>query len=471
MGKQKYEIGLIGLGVMGRNLLLNMADRGYAVAGYDKDHDKVNALAAESGGRHIRGARALEEYMALLKSPRAIIMLVPAGPVVDDIIRDILPFLEARDVLVDCGNSHFTDTNLRQKTLARAGIQLLGVGISGGEHGARHGPSIMPGGQPEAYERVRPLFEAIAARIQGEPCVTYLGKGSAGHFVKMVHNGIEYGLMELIAETYDLMKRGISLTDDELAGVYEAWNEGFFHSYLLEITAHIFRHVDEKTGKRLIDVILDEARQKGTGKWTSQTAMDLQVPVSIIDAAVSTRDLSGYKAERERASQILTGSSAPFHGKRDFFIGTLEKALQVAFIIVYAQGMALLRKASAAYGYNLNLADIARIWRGGCIIRAALLEHIQIGYQKNPGLTNLLTDPILGQQAVAYQHDLRGMVCSAANLGIPVSGMMAALSYFDSYRNAWMPTNLIQAQRDYFGAHTYERVDEKGIFHTKWEED
>ena len=287
----------------------------------------------------------------------------------------------------------------------------------------------------------------------------------------MVHNGIEYGLMELIAETYDLMRRGIGLTDDELAEVYESWNEGSFHSYLLEITAHIFRHVDDKTGKRLIDVILDEARQKGTGKWMSQTAMDLQVPVPIVDAAVSTRDISGYKAEREAASHILTGPSGAFHGKRDLFISTLEKALQASFIIIYAQGMSLLRKASEVYGYNLNLADIARIWRGGCIIRAALLDDISASYQNNPDLPNLLVEPGLGRQVAACQHDLRGIVCSAANLGIPVSGMMATLAYFDSYRSAWMPTSLIQAQRDYFGAHTYERVDEKGVFHTKWEED
>ncbi|MGO9139424.1 MAG: NADP-dependent phosphogluconate dehydrogenase [Syntrophales bacterium] len=471
MGKQKYEIGLIGLGVMGRNLILNMADHGYAVAGYDKDHDKVNALHAESAGRHIRGARTLDEYLAMLKSPRAIIMLVPAGPAVDDVIRDILPFLKAKDVLIDCGNSHFTDTNLRQKTLARAGIQLLGVGISGGEHGARHGPSIMPGGQPEAYERVRPLFEAVAARVQEEPCVAYLGPGSAGHFVKMVHNGIEYGLMELIAETYDLMKRGIGFTDDELAGIYERWNEDIFHSYLLEITGHIFRRVDEKTEKRLIDVILDEARQKGTGKWTSQTAMDLQVPVPIIDAAVSMRDLSGYKAERDQASRVLRGTFSPYQGKRDLFVGALKKALQASFIIIYAQGMSLLRKASEAYGYNLNLANVARIWRGGCIIRAAILEDICASYQKSPDLPNLLVEPDLGQQVAAYQHNLREIVCSAANLGIPASGMMAALAYFDGYRSVWMPTSLIQAQRDYFGAHTYERVDEKGVFHTKWEED
>ena len=471
MSGQRYEIGLVGLGVMGRNLLLNMADHGYAVAGFDKDPAKVKSLAAESAGRNIRGTKNIEEYLNLLKSPRAIIMLVPAGPPVDDVIRDLLPYLKATDILIDCGNSHFTDTNLRQKTLARAGIRLLGVGVSGGEHGARHGPSIMPGGQPEAYERVRPLFEAVAARVQEEPCVAYLGPASAGHFVKMVHNGIEYGLMELIAETYDLMKRGIGLNDDELAEIYERWNEHIFHSYLLEITAHIFRHVDEKTGKRLIDVILDEARQKGTGKWTSQTAMDLQVPVPVVDAAVSTRDISSYKAEREAASRALTGPSVAFQGKREVFIDGLERALQAAFIIIYAQGMAILRKASDAYGYNLNLAEVARIWRGGCIIRAAVLEDIRAGYQNRPDLPNLFMDPRLGQQVAACQHDLRGMVCSAANLGIPASGMMAALAYFDSYRSAWMPTSLIQAQRDYFGAHTYERVDEKGVFHTKWEED
>ncbi|MGA3208537.1 MAG: NADP-dependent phosphogluconate dehydrogenase [Syntrophales bacterium] len=470
MSQQKYEIGLVGLGVIGRNLMLNMADHGYAVAGFDKDPAKVKSLAAESAGRNIRGTKNIEEYLNLLKSPRSIIMLIPAGPPVDDVIRDLLPYLKADDILIDCGNSHFTDTNLRQKTLTRAGIRLLGVGVSGGEHGARHGPSIMPGGQPEAYERVRPLFEAVAARVREEPCVAYLGPGSAGHFVKMVHNGIEYGLMELIAETYDLMKRGMGLNDDELAEIYERWNEHIFHSYLLEITGHIFRHVDEKTGKRLIDVILDEARQMGTGKWTSQTAMDLQVPVPVVDAAVSTRDISGYRAEREAASRALTGSSVAFQGKREIFIGRLERALQAAFIITYAQGMAILRKASDTYGYNLNLADVARIWRGGCIIRAAVLEDIRASYQNSPNLPNLFMDPRLGKQVVVCQHDLRRIVCSAANLGIPASGMMAALAYFDSYRSAWMPTSLIQAQRDYFGAHTYERVDEKGVFHTKWEE-
>ena len=471
MSEKKYEIGMVGLGVMGRNLLLNMADHGYSVVGCDKDPGKVSALAAESGVKDVRGVQRPEECLALLKSPRAVIMLVPAGPVVDEVIKELIPHLKAGDILIDCGNSHFADTNLRQKTLAEKGIYLLGVGISGGEHGARHGPSIMPGGPREAYERVRPLFEAIAARVGGEPCVSYLGPDSSGHFVKMVHNGIEYGMMQLIAETYGLMKQALSLTDEELADVYGRWNERTFQAYLLEITAHIFRHVDEKTGNKLIDVILDEARQKGTGKWTSQAAMDLQIPVTVIDAAVSVREISGRKKEREAANLVLNGPPPVFQGKREIFINGLEKALHAAFIITYAQGMALLSMASDGYGYALNLSDVARIWRGGCIIRSAMLEDIRMVYRDRPDLPNFLLEPRLGKKAAACQQDLRDAVCFSASLGIPASGMMAALAYFDSYRSSWMPTNLIQAQRDYFGAHTYERVDEKGVFHTKWEED
>ncbi|HUH66098.1 MAG TPA: NADP-dependent phosphogluconate dehydrogenase, partial [Syntrophales bacterium] len=463
MRRRKYELGLVGLGVMGRNLLLNMSDHQYAVVGFDKDHSKIKTLSIEGAGRDIRGTKNIKEFLNHLKTPRAIVILVPAGPAVDDVIRELLPSLVEKDIIIDCGNSHFTDTNLRQKTLTRAGIEFLGVGISGGEHGARHGPSIMPGGHRYAYERVRPVFEAVAARVKGEPCVTYLGPGSAGHFVKMVHNGIEYGLMEAIAETYDLMKRAIGLNDDDLADVYERWNDRSFHSYLLEITAHIFCRTDEKTGNRLIDVILDEARQKGTGKWTSQAAMDLQVPVPVVDAAVATRDISGYKKERETASAILKGPPISFRGKNKIFIDSLEKALHAVFMIVYSQGMALLRKASDAYGYELNLADVARIWRGGCIIRAAMLEDIRSCYEKRPELPNLLLDVSFGQNVADNQHELRGTVCAAANMGIPVPVMMAALTYYDSYRSAWMPTSLIQAQRDYFGAHTYERIDEKGV--------
>ena len=471
MSEQTYEIGVVGLGVMGQNLLLNMADHGHSVAGYDKDPARVQALAAEAAGRSIRGANSPEELLSLLASPRAVIMLVPAGPTVDRVVRDLLPHLKEKDILMDCGNSHFRDTDLRQKALADRGIRFLGVGISGGEHGARHGPSIMPGGPRDAYEQVRPVLEDVSAHVRGEPCVAYLGPGSAGHFVKMVHNGIEYGLMELIAETYDLMRRGLGLGDDELAGIYEQWNDGGFESYLIEITARIFRQVDEKAGRCcLIDVILDEAGQKGTGKWTSQTAMDLQVPTPVIDAAVSSRDLSGYRQDREAASRLLPGPEGTIPEPKTGFVERLERALQAGFLMTYAQGMALLRKADT-YGYSLNLADVARIWRGGCIIRAAILEEIRSSYQRSPDLANLLLSPRLGGTGAECRPGLRDAVCFAAKLGIPAPGMMAALAYFDGYRSARLPANLIQAQRDFFGAHSYERVDEKGIFHTQWEEE
>jgi len=470
MHQKKFDIGMIGLGAMGRNLLLNLADHGYAVAGYDREADKVKALLHHSPGRVIRGVEDLQECMTLLKAPRVVVILVPAGPPVDAVIRELLPFCQPGDILMDCGNSHFTDTNLRQKALARKGIHFLGVGISGGEMGARQGPSIMPGGPREAYIWVKSIFESIAADVHGEPCVTYLGPGSAGHFVKMVHNGIEYAMMELIAEAYDLMKRGLGLTDEELSDVFEKWDGQTFHAYLLEITARIFRHVDEKTGKRLIDEILDEARQKGTGKWTSQAAMDLQVPVPVIDAAVAMRDLSAFKEEREAASRILNEPSVEFKGPRHRVLEQLERALYASILIAYAQGMVLLQAASSAYEYNLNLSEVARIWRGGCIIRSALLEDIRMSLKSRPDVPNLLVEPQLYREAATRRSDLQAVVCTAASLGIPVPAMMAALAYFDGYRSAWLPANLIQAQRDFFGAHTYERVDAKGIFHTRWDE-
>jgi len=470
MTQKKFDIGMIGLGAMGRNLLLNLADHGYAVAGYDREADKVKALLHHSPGRVIRGAENLQECMMLLKVPRVIVILVPAGPPVDAVIRELLPFCQPGDILMDCGNSHFTDTNLRQKALAKKGIHLLGVGISGGDLGARQGPSIMPGGPREAYIWVKSIFEAIAADVHGEPCVTYLGPGSSGHFVKMVHNGIEYAMMELIAEAYDLMKRGLGLTDDELSDVFEKWDGQTFHAYLMEITARIFRHVDEKTGKRLIDEILDEARQKGTGKWTSQAAMDLQVPVPVIDAAVAMRDLSAFKEEREAANRILAKPAVGFKGSRHRILEQLERALYAATLIAYAQGMVLLQAASSAYEYNLNLSEVARIWRGGSIIRSALLEDIRTSLKSRPDVPNLLVEPQIYREAATRRDDLQAVVCTAASLGIPFPAMMAALAYFDGYRSAWLPANLIQAQRDYCGAHTYERVDAKGVFHTRWEE-
>jgi 6-phosphogluconate dehydrogenase len=468
---QKYDIGMVGLGVMGRNLVLNMADHGYSVAGFDKDESKVQALQAEADDRDVQGARTMQEFIGLLRTPRAVMMLVPAGPPVDSVIRDVLVYLEKGDLIIDGGNSHFPDTDLRAKTLAGKGIHYLGVGISGGESGARHGPSMMPGGPKEAYERVRPIFEACAAHVNGDPCVTYLGPGSAGHYVKMVHNGIEYGLMQLIAETYDLMKRGLGLGDDELHAVYDRWNQAELNGYLMEIAAKIFLHVDEKTGKRLIDVILDQAKQKGTGMWTSQDAMEQQVPVPTIDVAVAMRNLSAYEDERIAASKKLSGPQPGYAGDRDAFVERLRNALYAAMIVTYAQGMAQLRVASEVNQYHLDLEAVARIWRGGCIIRAALLKKMRAAYKARPDLPNLLVDPDLGQAVEMRQDDLRAVVRAAAGLGIPTPGLMVSLAYFDGYRSAWLPANLIQAQRDFFGAHTYERVDAKGVFHTQWEKE
>ena len=468
MKTDDYEIGMVGLGVMGRNLLLNMADHGYSVVGYDKDAAQVAALRQEAEHRDIRGTKTLAEFIGRLRVPRAVIMLVPAGAPVDAVIRELLPCLGRGDLIVDGGNSHFTDTGLRAKMLEGRGIQFLGVGISGGERGARHGPSIMLGGSREAYERVRPIFEAIAALVDDEPCVAWLGPNPAGHYVKMVHNGVEYGLMRLIAETYDLMKRGLGLTDDELGEVYDAWNRGDLNSYLIEITAQIFRRSDEKTGRRLIDLIRDEARQKGTGRWTSQDAMDLQVPLPTVDAAVAMRNLSAWKDEREAASNAFARPIPSFCGKRDAFLLQLRDAFHAATILTYAQAMAQLRKASEAYSYDLNLETIARIWRGGCIIRAKLLDSIRTAYHAKPDLPNLLLDAALGKAVMARQDNLRAVVCAAAEWGIAIPALMASLGYFDAYRSAWMPANLIQAQRDFFGSHTYERVDAKGVFHTQW---
>jgi 6-phosphogluconate dehydrogenase len=468
METQRHEIGMIGLGVMGRNMLLNMADHGFPVAGYDKDPSKVEALQTESAGNDIHGAANIKDFIGLLRRPRAVMMLVPAGPPVDSVIGDLLPHLEKGDLIIDAGNSYFKDTNLRARNLSGDGIQFLGVGVSGGEEGARHGPSIMPGGPKEAYERVRPLLEAVAAKVNGDPCVAYLGPGSAGHFVKMVHNGIEYAVMQLLAETYDLMKRGLGLSDDELRDVYDTWNQGELNGYLIEITSRIFTKLDETTGKRLIDEILDVAKQKGTGMWTSQSAMELQVPTPTIDLAVAMRDLSVLEKQRETAGEIFNRPIPPFGGDRKIFLGQLGHTLYVAMIIAYAQGMAVLAAASDEYAYHLDLEAVARIWRGGCIIRTALLEDIRVAYRNQPGLPNLLLAPELSKKVMANEEDLRRIVCAAIDLGLPTPCFMTALGYFDGYRSAWLPANLIQAQRDYFGAHSYERIDVKGTFHTDW---
>jgi 6-phosphogluconate dehydrogenase len=459
---------MVGLGVMGRNFLLNMADHGYSVAGYDKDPAKVGALRREADQRDIRGATDVKEFVAMLRRPRAVMLLVPAGPPVDSVIADLLTQLQPDDLIIDAGNSHFKDTDIRARSLAGKGVQFLGVGVSGGEEGARRGPSIMPGGPKEAYERVRPVFEASAAQVNGEPCVTYLGPGSAGHYVKMVHNGIEYGLMQLLAETYDLMKRGLGLSDDELHEFYAGWNKGELEGYLVEITAQIFAKKDEKTGLRLVDEIRGVAKQLGTGMWTSESALDLGVPIPTIDAAVAMRNLSMLESERIAAAAVLPRATLPFPGDRQAFLAQIGRALFAGSVIAYAQGLAVLKAASGKYAYDLDLSAVARIWRGGCIIRSALLEDIRGAYHNQPQLPNLLLDPELAKKVTSHQEDLRGVVAAAAQLGLPAPCLMTALSYLDGYRSAWLPANLVQAQRDYFGAHTYERMDEKGTFHTEW---
>jgi 6-phosphogluconate dehydrogenase len=467
--QQQCEIGMVGLGVMGRNLVLNIADHGFSVAGYDKDPAKVEALRQESKEVNVRGASEIADFISLLHKPRAVVMLVPAGPPVDSVIKDLLPRLDKGDLIVDAGNSYFKDTDVRAHHLAEKGIQYLGVGVSGGEEGARRGPSIMPGGPKEAYERVRSIFEAAAAKVNGTPCVTWLGPRSAGHYVKMVHNGIEYGVMQLLAETYDLMKRGCGMNDEQIGEVYASWNDGKLNGYLLGITAHIFSKKDAKTDRRLIDEILDVAKQKGTGMWTAQSAMELQVPIPTIDLAVAMRNLSVFEMERKQASAIYERAIERLDADRSSFLSQLGHALFAGIIITYAQGFALLAVASEKYEYHLDLEPVARIWRGGCIIRATLLDAICAAFRARGDLPNLLLDPGLSQQIMEHQEDLRQVVCKAVGSGVPAPGLMCSLSYLDAYRSAWLPANLIQAQRDYFGAHTYERIDAKGTYHTEWQ--
>jgi 6-phosphogluconate dehydrogenase len=464
-----YIIGMVGLGVMGRNLLLNMADHGFSVAGYDNDAVKVEALRQEAEKRDIHCTDKLPEFISILRKPRVILLLVPAGAPVDSVINELLGRLQKDDLIIDSGNSYFKDTNLRTTSLKEKGIQFMGMGISGGEEGARHGASIMPGGTKEAYERVKPIFEAVAAKVNNEPCVTYLGPLSAGHFVKMVHNGIEYGLMQLISESYALMKTVLGCSDDELHNIYNEWNNSELSGFLIEITSNIFGKVDEKTGKRFIDEILDVARQKGTGMWTSQSAMELQVPVPTIDMAVAMRDLSVFEEQREMGDKIFHRPKPHFTGDRKKFLTQLRKAFFVSMLTTYAQGFAVLAVASDKYGYHLDLEAVARIWRGGCIIRAAILEDIQAAFHVKSDLSNLLLDTNLSQMIKEDQENLRQIVCQGSTMGIPIPGLMASLGYLDAYSSSWLPANLIQAQRDYFGAHTYERIDAKGTFHTEWQ--
>lgn len=463
------DIGLIGLAVMGQNLALNMERNGYGVAVFNRTQaTTASFMEHRASGKKIVAAHSPKELVESLKKPRIVVLMVKAGRAVDEVIGELRPFLEPGDLLIDGGNSHFQDTERRFHELNSQGIRYLGVGISGGEEGALWGPSIMPGGDPDAYSLVQSLFEAIAAKVDGEPCVTYIGPRGSGHYVKMIHNAIEYGDMELIAESYDLLHRGLGLEAEELRDVFSEWNEGPLSSYLIEITAEIFKRVDTETGRPLVDLILDQAQQKGTGRWTSQNALDLGVPTPTLTAAVEARMLSARKAERLKASTILGGPEITFRGNRRAFIPALEKALYASKICSYAQGMALLKSASVEYGYNLKLDSIARIWRGGCIIRAKFLDDIRTALRNDPNLPNLLVAPFFREALVGVQDAWRHVLETAVRMGIPTPAMSASLAYFDGYRSARLPANLIQAQRDFFGAHTYERIDREGIFHTDW---
>lgn len=524
---------MVGLGTMGRNFLLNVAEHGIGSVGYDLDAAKRALLLEEGKDYTIQAAENFADFCAKLDSPRKIMMLVPAGKIVDSVINDLLPHLEAGDILIDGGNSHFTDTEIREKFLAEKGIEFIGVGVSGGEEGARHGASIMPGGKPEVYEHVRPILEAAAAKVNGEPCVAFMGNSSAGHFVKMVHNGIEYGLMQILAETYDFMFRVLKMNYSQMSDTFAKWNDSELNSFLVEITAEVLHKSDIETGKPLVEMILDKAAQKGTGKWTSQAAMDLGVPIPTIDSAVSMRQISAQKEIRQLIAQKYGGymprvnahlptnaqavASRPvttmkavraeadvettvseihksnidenaekhlaqtvanesdeqkntelreeFKGDFDRFVEELKNALLASFIVTYAQGMSLLHTASAEKNYDLNLSEIAKIWRGGCIIRSALLEEMRRAYADNPDLPNLLLDDNFAEILNANREDWRGVVEKFTDSRVPVLCLSSALAYFDAFRSERLPANLIQAQRDFFGAHTFQRVDKEGIFH------
>ncbi|KVO99601.1 6-phosphogluconate dehydrogenase [Burkholderia ubonensis] len=469
MGKQ--AIGVIGLAVMGRNLALNIESRGYAVSVYNRSREKTDELIAEFPGRNLVPTYTLEEFVASLETPRRILMMVKAGTATDATIAALKPLLEKGDVLIDGGNTHFTDTIRRNQELAQSGLHFIGTGVSGGEEGALRGPSIMPGGQRDAYDLVEPILKQIAAKApsDGEPCVAYMGPDGAGHYVKMVHNGIEYGDMQLIAESYAVLKDVAGLTNDELGAVYTDWNQGELDSYLMEITSKIFGKKDDETGKHLVDVILDRAAQKGTGKWTSQNALDLGVPLPLITESVFARVLSSLKTERVAASKVLSGPSAtPLQGDRAAFVEAVRRALYLSKVISYAQGFAQLRTASEEYGWNLDLGTIAKIFRAGCIIRARFLQKITDAYAKDPTLANLLLDPYFQDIAANYQASLREVVIAAVKAGVPVPAFASAVAYFDSYRSERLPANLVQAQRDFFGAHTFERTDKPGSFHANW---
>lgn len=467
----KQQIGVVGMAVMGKNLALNIESRGYSVALFNRTGAKTTAVVEEHPDKNFKATYTIEEFVESIEKPRRILLMVKAGPATDATIQELLPHLDKGDILIDGGNTFFKDTMRRNEELANSGINFIGTGVSGGEEGALKGPSIMPGGQKEAYVLVAPILEQISAKAEdGAPCVTYIGPNGAGHYVKMVHNGIEYGDMQLIAESYDLMKNILNLSVEEMADIFKEWNQGELDSYLIEITADILtRKDDEGTGKPVVDVILDAAGNKGTGKWTSQSALDLGVPLPLITESVFARYISAYKEERVQASKILSRTNDfEFTGDKKELVEKIREALYFSKIMSYAQGFAQLRVASKEFDWDLPFGEIAKIWRAGCIIRARFLQKITDAYDKNPEIENLLLDDYFVEITKKYQQSVRDVVALAVQAGVPVPTFSSAIAYFDSYRAERLPANIIQAQRDYFGAHTYERVDKEGIFHYSW---
>ena len=465
------KIGMIGLAVMGENLALNIARNGYPIAVYNRDTSKVDKFLHRAEGKQVIGAYSIEDFVNSLEKPRKIILLVKAGGPVDAVLDQLKPLLAPGDIVIDGGNSFFENTVRREKDMKAAGFNFIGSGVSGGESGALWGPSLMPGGDRDAYEQIRPIWEAIAAKVDDGPCVTYVGPDGAGHFVKMVHNGIEYGDMQLIAEAYDILRSALRLDATELADIFAEWNRGPLESFLIEITANIFRRRDEETRKPLVDLVLDRAEQKGTGKWTAQEALDEAVAIPTIAAAIDARVLSSMKDERVAASKKIKGPRAQrSRGDKQKIIQAVHDALYAAKICSYAQGLSLIRRGSNEHKWDVNLSEMARIWKGGCIIRARFLNSIMNAYNRRPDLPNLLLDDEFNNWIQSAQANWRLAVKTAQGMGVPVPAMSASLSYFDSYRTARLPQNLTQAQRDYFGSHTYERIDhpDRGHVHTDW---
>jgi 6-phosphogluconate dehydrogenase len=464
----KVQFGMVGLGTMGRNLVLNIADHGFAVCGYDRDVAQQQRLTTEGAGKPVSAVASMQQLVDCIEKPAKIMLLVPAGKIVDAVLTELVPLLQKDDIIIDGGNSHFTDTDRRYTQLKQNGIHFMGMGVSGGEEGARFGPSMMPGSNEQSFNAVKNILESIAAKTEDGPCVTFIGNGAAGHYTKMVHNGIEYAMMQLISEVYGLLKNVGGLSNNELQKTFADWNSKELQGFLMEITADVFLKKDDKTDSFLVDMILDKAKQKGTGMWTSQSAMDLNVPIPVIDAAVSMRYLSAMKEERVTAAEKYASAKKSVAVNKEELISDCKDALQFAFILAYAQGLHLLYEASKTYSYNVNIAEVVRIWKGGCIIRSSLLNEIRKAYVADASLNNIIRSPVFIYALKNLRPAVTRVCSTAMQNNITVAAFSASLNYFDAYCSQNLPANLIQAQRDFFGAHTYERTDATGSFHTDW---